>query len=272
MVRHRLTNGRWAKVAGRGLALPSLRWTPFQLAMAAGLTLPKAVISHWTAAALHGFPVPTSAVPTEAQVIVGIQRRTVWGIRSHLLRLGVDDVETGPAGLRITSPRRTALDCMAGCRFDLALNLWAWVSTRAVMDRQELSTAIRTRDRWHGTPQLRRIHDLTQRGALSGAEYCCHELLTRAGLTGWTANLPIEDDAGIIAVGDIVFASKRLVIEIDGFRAHSSPTAFVNDRRRQNRLIAAGYIVLRFTWDDLRDRPGAVIAEIRSALHRPHVG
>jgi very-short-patch-repair endonuclease len=35
---------------------------------------------------------------------------------------------------------------------------------------------------------------------------------------------------------------------------------------RQNRLVAAGYIVLRFTWDDLRDRPAQVIADIRRSL------
>ena len=40
-------------------------------------------------------------------------------------------------------------------------------------------------------------------------------------------------------------------------------TAF--QRRRQNRLVAAGYTVLRFTWDDVTRRQSTV-SQIRTAL------
>jgi very-short-patch-repair endonuclease len=58
------------------------------------------------------------------------------------------------------------------------------------------------------------------------------------------------------------------VIEFDGWRAHSSRGSFVHDRRRQNRLVAAGYVVLRFTWDDLMEQPGEVVRQIRLAASR----
>jgi very-short-patch-repair endonuclease len=107
-------------------------------------------------------------------------------------------------------------------------------------------------------------------GAASEAELRLHSLIRAAGLTGWSTNVRIRDGAGrVIAVVDIIFATQRVVIEVDGYRAHSGRAAFVNDRRRQNALVNAGYRVLRVTWDDLRDRPAEVIAEIRLALRMP---
>ena len=44
----------------------------------------------------------------------------------------------------------------------------------------------------------------------------------------------------------------KLAIEVDGFEHHSSPDAFQRDRTRQNRLVALGWTVLRFTWERRR--------------------
>jgi very-short-patch-repair endonuclease len=41
---------------------------------------------------------------------------------------------------------------------------------------------------------------------------------------------------------------------------------FRRDRQRQNTLILDGWTVLRFTWQDLIQRPAKVIADIRTAL------
>ncbi len=41
---------------------------------------------------------------------------------------------------------------------------------------------------------------------------------------------------------------------------------FVHDRRRQNALVLAGWTVLRFTPDDLRSHPEALVAQVRAAL------
>jgi hypothetical protein len=83
---------------------------------------------------------------------------------------------------------------------------------------------------------------------------------------GGPPTLAIRDGAGLIGYGDIVFARARLVIEIDGWAFHSDQERFQRDRSRQNRLVAAGWTVLRFTWSDLKDRPEAFVAAIRTAL------
>jgi Protein of unknown function (DUF559) len=264
MIRRRIVAGRWVYVAGRALAEPSDRWTAFQFAMAAHLSLPKAVISHRTAGALHGFPEVFDEQVCE--VILGVHRRAGRAITAHLLRLDPAEIEVSRSGLPITSPRRTAIDCLATLSFVAALDLWAWVSSRQILDRSQLGEAIEARRNWYGTAQLRRIDELVADGAVSAAEHLFHELLRQAGIGGWTANLPIRDGVGLIGRPDVAFPEQMLIVEIDGFRAHLSRASFIADRQRQNRLVAAGYTVLRFTWHDLTTRPSEVIAEILHAL------
>ena len=264
-IRRRIAAHRWVYVAGRALAEPAERWTAFQLATAARLTYPQGVISHRTAAVLHGFP-GMDRCEQVCDVTFTTSRRPGRAIRVHMLRLDPVDVEITRAGLRITTRERTALDCLATLDLTDALDLWAWVSTRRVLDRARLDAAIARRRHWYGTPQLTRLRDLVADGAVSGAEYEFHRLLREAGLTGWTANVPIRIDGELIAVADVAFLAHLLIIEIDGWRAHSSHESFVADRRRQNRLITAGYTVLRFTWDDLTHRRSEVVAQIRAAL------
>lgn len=67
-------------------------------------------------------------------------------------------------------------------------------------------------------------------------------------------------------VADLLLEGSRVVVEFDGRAFRSDDVAFQRDRTRQNRLILAGYIPLRFTWDDVVHRPQHVVAEIRAVL------
>ena len=67
---------------------------------------------------------------------------------------------------------------------------------------------------------------------------------------------------------DVLFEQERVVAEVDGVLAHSGAEALVRDLRRQNRLIPAGFVVLRFSWADLTTRPEVVVAQVRDALGR----
>lgn len=91
-------------------------------------------------------------------------------------------------------------------------------------------------------------------------------ILIEAEICGWVANQPIRDQQGLIGIGDIVFDEQRLVVEIDGRAWHSDARRFQRDRARQNRLINAGWRVLRFTWEDLTRRPDTVVRTIRAGL------
>ena len=93
-------------------------------------------------------------------------------------------------------------------------------------------------------------------------------LLRRSGIRGWHANRAIRDARGLIGIGDVVFPEVKLVIEIDGWAYHADPEPFQRDRERQNRLVAAGWTVLRFTWRDLTEHPDRVVRLVRANVAR----
>jgi very-short-patch-repair endonuclease len=69
-----------------------------------------------------------------------------------------------------------------------------------------------------------------------------------------------DDDGGLIARVDFAYPEVRLAIEVDGYAHHSSRKQWESDLARQNRLIAAGWRVLRFSSRDVNDHaaPAAV--------------
>lgn len=69
----------------------------------------------------------------------------------------------------------------------------------------------------------------------------------------------------LLGIADLAWPSAGLLAEADGRGAHDTPAAVHTDRRRQNRLITAGWRVLRFTWQDTRT-PHLIPTTIRAAL------
>ena len=65
---------------------------------------------------------------------------------------------------------------------------------------------------------------------------------------------------------DFLWRDQRLIAEIDGYAFHSMRSSFERDRRRDQRLMTAGYTVIRVTWRQLTEEPEAVVATLASAL------
>ena len=65
---------------------------------------------------------------------------------------------------------------------------------------------------------------------------------------------------------DCYFPAHRLVVETDGWDTHRTRKAFEDDRAKDAALTAAGYIVVRFTWRQLRHDPDTVAARIQAIL------
>lgn len=221
-------------------------------------------MSHWTAAAVHGLPVP-DGVPA-LQAVVRRRLRSTATIVAHRLDLDEHEVQR-LGGVPVTTPQRTAVDCLRIAVPDDARRLLAWVLTRRVLTREQLVAEAAASPGRHGTPQLVGLLAQTRGNALSRAEQLLHAALRRGGVGGWVANAPLRL-AGRSVVVDLLFARERVVVEVDGWAAHGTREAFEADRRRQNALVTAGYLVLRFTWRDLTEREADVVREIRRALDR----
>ena len=91
-------------------------------------------------------------------------------------------------------------------------------------------------------------------------------LIHEAGLPRPALQHSIVDGSGaFIGRADLAWPDRKVLVEFDG-DVHRERDVFVRDLRRQNRLMAAGWTVLRFTSADVLGRPDEVIAEIRRAL------
>ncbi|MDX6608101.1 MAG: hypothetical protein QOF85_26 [Solirubrobacterales bacterium] len=58
------------------------------------------------------------------------------------------------------------------------------------------------------------------------------------------------------------------VVELDGWAAHGTRSAFREDRARDRILRAAGYDVTRIAWAQLDDEPEAIASDLRGLLSR----
>lgn len=88
---------------------------------------------------------------------------------------------------------------------------------------------------------------------------------------GWVFNAEIRSASSeLLGIGDCVNFELKIVVEVDGWAWHTDTKRFQRDRERQNDLVHAEWIVLRFTWLDLSERPHHVIESIRRAVTRAH--
>ena len=89
-------------------------------------------------------------------------------------------------------------------------------------------------------------------------------LLILSGLPRPQVQVPLHDAKGhFIGRPDLYYPTQRLAVEYDGASHRENMTA---DHRRQNRLLNAGYRLLRFTAADVLSTPDSVVLLVRQAL------
>lgn len=92
-------------------------------------------------------------------------------------------------------------------------------------------------------------------------------LLRAHGLPKPVFQYEVRDGGGrFVARVDFAYPELKLVIEVDGWAAHASPSALQHDLDRQNALVALGWRVLRFTWEDVVLRSAKVASRIAAQL------
>ena len=231
--------------------------------IAAKLRLPDAaVFTGPTAAWLYGLQIAPCS-PIEATVPSTSSTSRLVGVAVRRCTIPASEVSTR-RGLRVTSAVRT----IAGlaCRLPL-IDAVALLDT-ALHGRLVSSGRLRgwtsTHARYRGVRRLKRALELTDPAAESVMETRLRLLLVLAGLPQPMSQVSLRDDFGLfLARPDLYYPDARLAIEYDGATHRESLAA---DNRRQNRLIDAGYRLLRFTAGDVLDAPASVVAMVRRGL------
>lgn len=229
---------------------------------AAGRRLPaQAAFSGLTAAWLHGLDVePCAPIQATLPKDAGVSGRS--GIAIRRSRIGQDVIRL--RGISATSMARTLCDlCSQLSLTEAVVVADAALHMRRIRldDLKAWADANRYR---HGIRALRRVIDLAEPAAESQMESRLRMVLVLGRLPRPRAQVPIHDPSGrFVGRPDLYYESARLGIEYDGDIHRRS---LVEDNRRQNRLLAAGVRLLRFTASDVLGSQESVIAQVRHAL------
>jgi very-short-patch-repair endonuclease len=239
---------------------------PAALRAAALAVAPDGVVSHRSAAWLWGL------LPDEGEAVeVSVPRPRgprLEGVVVHRSRDLVPTHTTLRDGIPVTNPLRTLVDLGA------VSSRWTVEDAldRGLADRRFTVAAVEwmrhevARPGRRGCGVLRTVLDERALGAAPPdgmLEPRMARLLRSHGLPPAVFQHPVPEARARL---DFAHPELRLAIEVDGYEVHGSPRAMTADHERHNRLVAAGWTVLRFTWEQVVRRPGEVAKAIRSAL------
>ena len=216
------------------------------------------VLSHTTAAAIHGM----ASSAGQLHLTVPRTAKGIEGIRIHRPRtLRPGDVVIVD-GLRVTSPARTLIDLADfGKR-----RLLERAIDQAEYHRLHLPLG-EVHDRVHRRPRSRALRAVIAEHVAgstiteSEAEELFLAIVRRAGLP--------KPDPQVKLWGrrrDFLFREQKVVVEIDGRKAHDRDSAFERDAVRDAEVVINQYRPLRFTRRAVKFDQGYVELALRTVL------
>jgi very-short-patch-repair endonuclease len=217
----------------------------------------EAALSHSSAAALwelgvawNGAIEVTSPVEHQCHGVIAHQSRTI--APEHI---------TLRAGIPVTTVARTLID--------LADVLTDSVLARAVNEAQvryrvPLAPLVKDAAGRRGAPRLRAI---LERSAGAPTRSVLEDTFL-ALIESERLPRPEVNQRVIGYEVDMLWRGQRLIVELDGRRFHDHPRAFERDRERDADLAAAGFSVVRLTWQRLARQPSREAQRLRALLGR----
>jgi very-short-patch-repair endonuclease len=263
-VRRRLENGtlhhryRGVYLVGHPIPLPGAHELGAVLACG-----DRAFISHRSAAGLWGL----ARAPLDHVEITVVDRgcRSRAGLRVHRVETLDAADRAHSRGIPVISPARAIVDFAATANSDELEHALTEAYANSLTDERRILAAIERVPNHAGVALLRAI--IRQPGGpqrtRSGGEQAMLRLIRAAGLPAPRTNVLV---AGFKA--DFLWPEQRLIVEVDGYPAHSARAAFERDHRRDIVHKNAGYEVLRFTARQLEQEPLLVVAAVVRALDR----
>ncbi len=219
------------------------------------------VSSHTSAAAYWDWAV--KVVPADPHVIVGRKRKLTPAQRDGVVlryrELAQGDIVDG----WVTSPERTVIDCCLDLPFDEALAVfdssWRGGLKPRVVQQRALSLPTRQRNR-----VLALAEAADPRAANPFESVLRARSLDVAGLR-LTPQVALRDGRFYARV-DLADERLAIVAEADSFEFHGQRAALDRDCRRYNALVTRGWLVLRFSWEQVMFDAAGVAQVLTAAV------
>ena len=220
-----------------------------------------AVLSLTSAALHHGWAVKT--VPDQPHITVPRGRRAPrggWGpVQVHYTDVDPADL----AGIA-TGKVLTLLQCLRSLPYDEALAI-ADSALRAEEGAALRQAAALARGR--GAARVRAVARDARAEAANPFESCLRAIALQV------PGLDVKPQVLITSVTpwcrpDLVDTELHVILEADSFTWHSDRQALARDAKRYNLLVADGWLVLRFAWEDVMFDPAYVRSVLEAVVAR----
>ena len=167
-------------------------------------------------------------------------------------------------GFRTTSVLRTLADLARRLPLIEAVVAADMAFQQKLIAPAELSAWVLARKGWKGVVRFRRVAELAEPSAESPMETRLRLRLVLAGLPRPEVQVDLCDGEGrFVGRVDLFYRASRLAIEYDGATHRES---LIDDNRRQNLILNAGFRLLRFAAPDVMKTPDSVVAQVRGHL------
>lgn len=232
---------------------------------AAGLIMPRgACIGGWSSAQLWG----ASLLPTDAPVWVSVplnaRMRPANRLRIQRTPLPPDDIDRS-FGFPVTTSVRTAFDLGRYLpRTDALVALDALCN--CLVKPSELEAYATARWSWPRTRQLRSLLPMIEPRTESPMETRVRLLVVDGGLPAPDAQVEVRTEQGVfIGRVDLAYQEWKIAIEYEGDH-HRERRQYQQDVARVNALRENGWLVLRFTADDVLRHPERLVRQVARAI------
>lgn len=179
-------------------------------------------------------------------------------VRVHHALIAPDEL-TVVDGVRRTTPARAAWDVAGWLPVAPAVAIVDGLLRLALVDRPELLALVAARPGRRGVRRAGRVFDFADHRAQSPPESRLRVRLELAGLPRPVPQYRVVLPGGTAYHPDLAWPHYRVAVEYDGVWHAEDSERIHLDRRRLNRLVAAGWVVLHVTSRRLqREFPGLV--------------
>jgi Protein of unknown function (DUF559) len=232
-------------------------------AAALGVLPQGAAVSHLSAAALFGAPVP-HRWPLTFVVPPGTYRPRRRRLRIHVRSLEEADT-TVHRGLPVTGPAQTWLDLAAELEPQDLVVVGDALRFAGHLDADSLDERLRRADGVRGVLRARTWAPALTHVAASRPESLLRFWLLEGDVPDPEPQVPILDRRGrAVAHADLGYRRWKVAVEYEG-RQHADREQFGRDLERYSLMAADGWLLLRFG-DVHLGRPHAVVDRVARAL------
>jgi hypothetical protein len=233
----------------------------------------QAVVSHVSAAVLHGLPI--WKLPLD-RVQVTRPGRCRGGRRGDLVHVHTNTLDPAEvvdlAGLAVTSIERTILDIARAFSFMQAVVVADGAFAREETDLERAWGLLAAMRRWPGVPSARRVLEFADGRSGGVGESRSRVLIAAAGLPAPELQWAVP---GTPYETDFAWLERRTVAEFDGrikygrlLKPGQDPgDAVFEEKRREDVIRDRDLAVVRWTWAEL-DAFAPIAHRLRLRLHR----